>query len=406
MEKPVAVIELGSKSVKLVIGYVLDNQVYVLYTLTKNIGAVIDQGTITDPATLLSALKDISVIQDSDAKLRIKISDAIVVLPPYGLEVLQTTQTTSVISEGGKIGSTELKNVYAITRMLVTPTTSNTLIDIIPVRYDLSEGRRYTYPPLGHASNTLTIKVRLHTLPKRIVNDYRNIINDSGISIRRFVTAPQGAIDLLASYGNDVPSDYVLVDIGSKITTVSLVGAKELYSSRFFKWGGDNITDKIVEKFNVSEEEAEKYKILYGLDKREYSFDAPICTSDDGYGNTVQHTVKELNAIIKDELDNLARELNIAIDHLLDEGNDGAYKKLPMILIGGGSLLTGLTSYIEPKVPSETVRIVTPKSMGARNPSYFNTLGMVLSNFKYPNVSDEGTPKVNNLTRDPIKEDK
>ena len=87
-----------------------------------------------------------------------------------------------------------------------------------------------------------------------------------------------------------MPQDYILVDIGSSVTTVSLVGARKLYSSRFFKWGGDNITNKIIEKFNVSEEEAERYKILYGLDRREYSFDAPVCTSDDGFGNQVQHS--------------------------------------------------------------------------------------------------------------------
>ena len=406
MEKPVAVIELGSKTIKLVIGYVLDNQVYVLYTLTKNVGPVIDQGNIVDPTVLHSALKDLSVIQDSDAKLRIRISDAIVVLPPYGLEVLQTTQTTSVISEGGKIGMTELKNVYAITKMVATPNNSNALVDIIPVRYDLSEGRSYTYPPIGNASSTLTIKVKLHTLPKHIITDYRNIINESGISIKRFVAAPQGAIDLLSTYGSEVPNDYILVDIGSNQTTVSLIGARELYSSRFFRWGGDNITNKIIEKFNVNEADAEKYKILYGLDKREYSFDAPVCSSDDGYGKQVTHTVKELNTIIKDELDDLAKELNIAIDHLLEEGSDPSYKKLPMLLVGGGSLLSGLTSYIEPKVPCDTVKIVTPKTMGARNPSYFNALGMVISNHKYPNVGDDNSQKVVNLTRDPIKEDK
>ena len=120
MDKPVAVIEIGSKSIKLVIGYMLDNQPYVLYTLTKEVGPIIDSGAIIDQTVLLNALKQLSVIQDSDAKLRIRISDAIVVLPPYGLEVLETAQTTSVISEGGKIGSTELKNVFAITRKIVT----------------------------------------------------------------------------------------------------------------------------------------------------------------------------------------------------------------------------------------------------------------------------------------------
>ncbi len=405
MDKPVAVIEIGSKSIKLVIGYMLDNQPYVLYTLTKELGPIIDSGAIIDQTVLLNALKQLSVIQDSDAKLRIRISDAIVVLPPYGLEVLETAQTTSVISEGGKIGSTELKNVFAITRKIVTNKTQNSIIDIVPVKYELDDGTSYTYPPTGHSSSTLTILARIHALPLRIVNDYRNIIRDSGITIRRFVTAPQGAIDLLSTFGNEMPQDYILVDIGSSITTVSLVGARKLYSSRFFKWGGDNITDKIIVKFNINEKDAEKYKILYGLDRRNYSFNPIVCTTDDGMGNEIPHTVSDLNAIIKEELDNFVREVNVAIDHLNDAGNDNGYKKLPMLLIGGGSLLNGLVSYVEPKVPSEYVRLVSPKSLGARHPSYFNALGMIISNHKYPTVSDESQPKVGTLARDPVKEE-
>ena len=74
-----------------------------------------------------------------------------------------------------------------------------------------------------------------------------------------------------------------------------------------------------------------------------------------------------------------------------------------MILIGGGSQLNGLVEYIEPKVQSETVRVVTPRTLGARNPTFTNCLGMILANAKYPNVYDESHPKVAPLTRDENK---
>ena len=38
MDKPIAAIELGSKKLKLVVGYEIDGQIYVLYTLTKPYG--------------------------------------------------------------------------------------------------------------------------------------------------------------------------------------------------------------------------------------------------------------------------------------------------------------------------------------------------------------------------------
>ena len=74
-----------------------------------------------------------------------------------------------------------------------------------------------------------------------------------------------------------------------------------------------------------------------------------------------------------------------------------------MILIGGGSRLNGLVEYVEPKVQSESVRVVAPRSLGARNPTFTNCLGMILANSKYPNVYDETHPRVGQLTREPNK---
>ena len=48
MDKPIAAIELGSKKLKLVVGYEIDGQVYVLYTLTKPYGNCIEGGNFID----------------------------------------------------------------------------------------------------------------------------------------------------------------------------------------------------------------------------------------------------------------------------------------------------------------------------------------------------------------------
>ena len=44
MEKPIAAIELGSKKLKLVVGYEINGNVYVLYTLTKPYDHAIECG--------------------------------------------------------------------------------------------------------------------------------------------------------------------------------------------------------------------------------------------------------------------------------------------------------------------------------------------------------------------------
>ena len=398
MEKYVAAIEFGSKKIKLVVGYELDGKVYVLYALTKPYGHIVEAGAITDQQKVAQAISNVRQFSDPSAKLKVSISEALLSLPPFGLEIFETKQVTTVISDEGKIGNLDIRNIYSLIKNGALPL-DNQLIDVAPQRYILDQGRSFLKPPLNESSSTLTVLAKVHTLPKRISGELKAAMAAGGLSIKRSVVAPFAACELLATY-EDVPADYLLVDIGSNITTVSLVGEKELYASRFFEWGGDRITERIVESFNINEADAEKYKITYGIDKREMNFKAPICITDDGQGNEIKHYADELNTIIKNELDIFVKQLNGAIDDLL-KPYDGSSKGLPMILIGGGSRLNGLIEYVEPKVQSEYVKAVAPRSLGARNPTFTNCLGMIIANSKYPNVYDETHPRVGQLTRDP-----
>ena len=399
MEKNVAAIEFGSKKLKLVIGYELEGKVYVIYAITKPYGHIIEAGKVVDEQLLLQAINEIKHFADPSVKIKFNISEVVVSLPPYGLEVFQTKQNTYCASEDSRISNYDLRNIYTLIKNGSAPL-KNELIAIIPEKYLLDQGRSFLNLPLNEPSSSLTVFAKIHTLPESICKGVTDALTKSGISVKRAVVAPFAAAELLGTY-EDLPSDYFLVDIGSNMTTVSLIGEKQLYDSRFFEWGGDRITERIIESFNINEADAEKYKVTYGIDNRAMNFKAPICVTDDGEGNEIKHYADELNAIIKGELDIFLSQLNSSIDELL-KGYDASAKALPMIVIGGGSKLNGLIDYISPKVKSEAVIAVAPRSLGARNPTFTNCLGMILADAKYPNVYDETHPRVGQVTRDPV----
>ena len=401
MEKPIAAIELGSKKLKLVVGYEIDGKVYVLYTLVKPYGHAIEGGNFVDPNFVAQTIASVREFTDPAAKLKLNISDVLLCIPPYGLGVYQTRQVTTVVTEDSKISNLDIKNIYALIRNSAYPLNDKALVDVIPESFTLDQGRIFARPPLGESSSTLTVSAKVQTLPKVLVENYQNVLANGGMVSRRNVVASLAATELIASY-EGMPHSYILVDIGSNVTTVSFIGNNALYGSTFFNWGGDNITEKIIESFNINEADAEKYKIMYGIDNREMNFKAPICTTDDGTGVEVHHTNDELNAIIKGELDIFVNYLNNAVNEVVS-AHDRSYRSFPMLLIGGGSELNGLVSYITPKVLSETVDVVSSKTLGARNPTFFNCLGMLLTHAKYLNLNDEAHPKVGQVTRNPAK---
>ena len=404
MEKPVAAIELSSRQIKVVIGYVIDGDVQIIYTMSKPIGHLVDAGSIPQDnlATLIAKIKQSCSIEDSGAKLKINISDAVIALPPYGLEVFQTKQETTVVTEDSTVTFQDVKNAYTMVRKCKLPV-GNELVDILPTQFILEHGAVYSVPPINQKSSTLTVCAKIHSLPSHIAHSYTNAFRDAGISIKRKIVSPQGAIEIISSFDKH-PSDYVLVDIGSDITTVSLVGGKKLYSSRFFNWGGENINSQLKETLQVNSDDAEKFKILYGYDTRELSFDPEICSYENEEGKEIKHTLSEFNACISKELDIFISHLNAALDSLFASYDDPKYKTMPMLLIGGGSSLLGLKEYMNGKVPSKSINLVTPKTLGARNPSLFNCLGMILINSKYPNAYDDNQSKIDSLGRNPKRE--
>ena len=399
MEKPIAAIELGSKKLKLVVGYEIDGKVYVLYTLVKPYGHAIEAGVFVDPNKVSQTIESVREFTNPSAKLKLNISDVLLCIPPYNLGIYQTRQVTTVVTEDSKISNLDIKNIYALIRNSAYPLNDKALVDVIPESFTLDHGRIFARPPLGESSSTLTVSAKVQTLPKLLVDNYQNVLSNGGMISRRNVIAPLAATELIASYG-DLPSNYILVDIGSSVTTVSFIGNNALYGSTFFNWGGDNITEKIIENFNINEADAEKYKIMYGIDNREMNFKAPICTTDDGTGHEVHHMNDELNAIIKGELDIFVNYLNDAVNAVVSQ-HDKSYRNFPMLLVGGGAELTGLVKYITPKVMSETVQVVSSRTLGARNPTFFNCLGMILTHSKYLNLNDEAHPKVGTVTRNP-----
>ena len=401
MEKPIAAIELGSKKLKLVVGYEIDGKVYVLYTLVKPYGHAIEGGNFVDANRVSQTIASVREFTDPAAKLKLNISDVILCIPPYGLGVYQTRQVTTVVTEDSKISNLDIKNIYALIRNSAYPLNDKALVDVIPESFTLDQGRIFARPPLGESSSTLTVSAKVQTLPKILVDNYQTVLSNGGMISRRNVVASLAATELIASY-EGMPHSYILVDIGSNVTTVSFVGNNALYGTTHFNWGGDNITEKIIESFNINEADAEKYKIMYGIDNREMNFKAPICVTDDGTGVEVHHTNDELNAIIKGELDIFVRYLNEAVDQVVSQ-HDRTYRSFPMLLIGGGAELNGLVSYITPKVLSETVDVVSSKTLGARNQTFFNCLGMLLTHAKYLNLNDEAHPKVGQVTRNPAK---
>ena len=387
MKDSIVALEISHKYLKILFGYVQDNQVIVNYSKKVPLEHPLENGAVKDHASIVKELSKNNPVFDNEHHFHQLIDNAVLVLPPYGLEIYETQQFTSVISPEKIVGELDIKNIYSIIRNKKLPI-DNQLIDIIPDSFNLDNGNRYALPPIGKESSAITVHAKVHTLPKRINDEHTACLVNSNVQVKRRVVAPFAISELIATYP-EYPSTYFLLDIGASSTTISLVDNNVLFATRSFSWGGDNITDSIVRCFNISEKEAENIKILYGLDKRQMKFDYPVAKLGEE-----TYTVNALNELIEKELAAFISMISVGVEQLSNSYQIDDPSSIPFIVLGGGSKLKGLKPYLEEHLPNRQFKFLKIKSIGARDTSLAALLGSLLVNNRYPVSKLEAAAKV------------
>lgn len=396
MEKPIAALEISSAEIKLLVGYELDGQPIVLYAMRKPIETYVERGQIVNLIGLIEALKEIKEIKDATAKLKLTISEAILVLPPLGLEIYQSDKTTNVVSPTGTVETIDISNVVSLVRKEVVPH-GGQIADIVPDAFELDSGRIFPSQPVGERSNSLSISAKIHALPFSVIENFRRAFKDAGIIVKRVIVAPHAASYLFAQ-DPELPSTYLYIDMGAEITSVSLVGNQALFASTYFEKGGKDLTDLIMRSFNLPFDEAEKLKRRYGIDHRLMSFFPTIATSTDLEGASHDYTTADLNVITEQFVNDYILSLKQAISSLM-AGYDKNYLKIPLIISGGLARLNGLSEMIIEAFPDNKIHFAIPKAIGARHQTYVNALGAILASNRYPSYLEEDRPVVTTLTR-------
>ena len=254
MEKPITVIEISDTQIRLAVGYAKDDKIHLVHLSERPITGLISAGEITDYQTLSSILSSMREYKDETTKEKFTVNEATVILPSLGLNVFQSEKTTNVVSPYGMIANIDIENVVSLVQKEAVPAGSE-IIDIIPDSFTLEMGRSFLYPPINEKSNNITINAKIHTLPTRIVSEYKRVVEASHIHVRRLCVSSY-ALAELGKYTDDIPSSYILVDMGSEISNITLVGNDSPFETISFTSGGSDLVKRVIENFQISFDDA------------------------------------------------------------------------------------------------------------------------------------------------------
>lgn len=403
MEKRIAVIEITNREVRLIIGDVVNDKPVILYQTSRPITGLMSRGEIIDFDTLTKIISSLSNIEDSAIRMRFHVTDATVILPASGLTVFQGDKTTNVVSPTSIIETIDIQNVISLVTKDPIPN-GNMIVDIVP-DFFLTDSNKFVEPPVGQKSNSLSLRAKVHTLPERIVDQYKSAVETAGIRPKRLFVAPYGIIEL-AKHTNEFPKDYFLVDMGGEVSTISLVGNQSLFASSSFTLGGEDLVKFVAEEMKISHDTAREIVELYGINERELSFKPTIAQAIINEVE-VKYTPDDLNRVIVDFFNEYYfKQFDVSMKQIVDGIKGGNVTSLPIVFTGGFSSLHGFDRLAKEKfVNNQSIHYLAPEAIGARHPSFSALVGALLASSKYKGTLSDQKARVAPVEREAVKQD-
>lgn len=350
-----AAVEISNDGVKLLVGYYYEGKVYVMHAL-QSTSASLTNGYMNDAKQITLAVKEL--ITSAENQLNKKIDEVVLCLPPVDVIVKTETAVTSTVGADSLVNQSDSANVLMMIRKKVAEP-GKKIVTNTPFSYLLDNGQNYRTLPNKVQSNSLTIEADAELIDETIYNAYQSAVENAQVKVIQCYTAPHAAAKLLESY-EQIPSQYILLDIGAKMTSISIIIENRLLHTNYVAFGGDDIKRTVANAFEIDGEKAERYINIYGLqDSPSFDF-----KTEDGF------TLDELKATITKSLQTLVNHINGYIGYL-------GLEELPTFVLSGGvANLYELSDYLR-EVFDVSVMVFNPLNFGARNKSYVNLLGAI-----------------------------
>jgi type IV pilus assembly protein PilM len=177
-----------------------------------------------------------------------------------------------------------------------------------------------------------TRDVLVVAVPKKIIDSYMRFFELVGLEVCSIETTISAASRLISMTDRTAQTPSILIDLGSVSVDLSIYD-KILVVNGTVPGGGDNFSEQIRDRLQVTLPEANTIKASYGL------------------GPSKKQA--EIREALHDQLDLLAKEIRRVVRYY-EERTEGKSKIGQVITMGGGANMPGLTDFL-----TDTLRLPT-----------------------------------------------
>ncbi len=364
MRKIMACLDVGSDTIKLVVGEIVKKNLNVL-AVADVPSFRVKNGLVEDPNEILKPLE--SVIQKCEEIIGLKIKQMIVSVSPVNADYQVVEGTVEITNEGNLIDG---KDVIRVMQKAVKANKKSDLeyITMMPTSFSLDDNRMVK-DPKGLTSKELSVRGVMISTPKKNIYPILACLERLGVDVLDIAISSIG--DYYEFKTKDTDKDVgVVINVGDETTTVSIFNKGILTNSKVIMLGGRNIDNDISFIYKVPAKTAKELKEEFAYAHSSEASDKETVHVEDKSSNVVEINQKELSDVVMSRLDEILNLCKKEINHLTK-------KEISYIILTGGTTECRDIKLVLNEIFDTNYILGEIREIGVRNNKYSSCLGLL-----------------------------
>lgn len=361
MKKIYTSIDIGSDTIKFVVGEYFKEKVNILYAHEEKAKGI-RKGLIVDPNLAINSIKD--GIKEINNNLGIDIKKVIVGVPSYNAKFMIVTSEIEIT--GDAITTDDVNNLIKAS-VYSKVEQDYELITVLPLTF-LIDGEKET-KVVGKTGNKLEIKGIMISAPKKNVYSVLSVMEGAGLEVVDITVSALG--DYYEVRNDNLDKNIgAIINLGHETTNVSVFSRGKLMNTETIQLGGINVDKDLAYMFNINVFDAREIKEKFASSHKRFIALNDVYEVKNTAGEVIKLNQIEVTEIVMDRLAELLRLAQKQI-LLLTKQN------ISYIVITGG--LTEIRAFknLVYEILGKDVIIYTEDTLGARNNKYTTSIGMI-----------------------------
>ena len=364
MKEIVSSLDIGTSTVKLIVGEVYKDEVHVL-SVSEVKSKGVKRGIIVNPEETLVSLKEL--FRRCEDMLNITINKVILNVPSYYAEFLITEGMSTITNEEKVVGSHDIIRVLQACVYNKVPANKE-FVSVTPVEFKINDEKKVKSPK-GMKAEKLSCKSVLSLIPKKNVYTAISLLDNIGVSV---VDINFGSVSDYFEFKTPEmdKKNTAVINIGEEKTEVSVFKKGILIETENIELGGRNIDRDICYIYNISRKRAVELKEKFALAHKRNastSWSEEVLTNDNETIKINQYEVSEIiYSRIKEILELAKKQINILTK-----------LEISYIIVTGGTSEANDFNLVVEEVFGENTQPYRVKEIGCRNNKYSSALGFI-----------------------------